>query len=136
MNWFWYWLNPFCARDFWKWLRVVFIYLFCSFLIPQCKRIFCFFVVDRSLKEIGNGDHNEIVIDEMLAMMLVAHFIPADPKWAITAFLIFRFFDIAKPFPIKLIERSYNNALGIMIDDVIAAIYSIILILILKYLLL
>jgi phosphatidylglycerophosphatase A len=93
-----------------------------------------FVVVDQSIKELGNKDHQEIVIDEILAMMLVAHFIPPDPKWAIGAFLIFRFFDIVKPFPIRQIEASQNNAFGIIVDDQIAAGYSIIVILILKYL--
>jgi phosphatidylglycerophosphatase A len=93
-----------------------------------------FFVVQQSIKELGNKDHQEIVIDEILAMMLVAHFIPPDPKWAMGAFIIFRFFDIVKPFPIRQIEASQNNAFGIMVDDQIAAGYSIIVILILKYL--
>ncbi len=93
------------------------------------------FIVNQSLKEIGSKDHQEIVIDEVLAMMLVVHFIPPDPKWAIAAFLIFRFFDISKPYPIRKIEKKYKNAFGIMADDIVAAIYSIILILVLKYLL-
>ena len=93
------------------------------------------FIVNQSLKEIGSKDHQEIVIDEVLAMMLVVHFIPPDPKWAIAAFLIFRFFDISKPYPIRKIEKKYKNAFGIMADDMVAAIYSIILILVLKYLL-
>jgi phosphatidylglycerophosphatase A len=93
------------------------------------------FIVNQSLKEIGTKDHQEIVIDEVLAMMLVVHFIPPDPKWAIAAFLIFRFFDISKPYPIKKIEKKYKNAFGIMADDIVAAIYSIIIILVLKYLL-
>ena len=92
------------------------------------------FLVHQSLKELGNKDHREIVIDEILAMMLVAHFIPPDPKWAIGAFFIFRFFDIVKPFPIRQFEASQNNAFGIMFDDQLAAGYSIIVILILKYL--
>jgi len=137
-------LIPFAPGTFGSGLGLCLYIFFSHFSFPNVNVFFVFilllvaslFVVDRSLKEIGNDDHHEIVIDEMLAMMLVAHFIPADPKWAIAAFLIFRFFDITKPFPIKQIESSYNNALGIMIDDVIAAIYSIILILILKYLLL
>ena len=66
--------------------------------------------------------------------MLVAQFIPSDPKWAIGGFVIFRFFDIVKPFPIRRIEVSQNNAFGIIIDDQIAAGYSIIVILIMKYL--
>ena len=93
------------------------------------------YIVNESLKQLGSKDHQEIVIDEMLAMMLVAHFIPADPKWAIAAFLIFRLFDIAKPYPINKIDKMHNNAFGIMADDLVAAAYSIIIIVFLKYLL-
>ena len=106
-----------------------------GFLLLILLLIIGTFIVNQSLKEIGSKDHQEIIIDELLAMMLVAHFIPPEPKWAIAAFLIFRFFDIAKPYPIKKIDKIYKNAFGIMADDVVAAIYSIIIISALKYLL-
>ena len=49
--------------------------------------------------------------------IFLAHFIPPDPKWAIGAFLIFRFFDIVKPFPIRQFEANQDNAFEIIIDD-------------------
>ena len=92
-------------------------------------------VVHKSIEVMGNEDHKEIVIDEILAMMLVAHFIPPDPIWAIGAFCVFRFFDIAKPYPINLVDKNMKNSVGIILDDLIAAAYSIILVILLKYLL-
>ena len=83
-----------------------------------------------SLKILGEGDHPEIVIDEIIGMMFVASFLPADPYWAITAFLMFRFFDIIKPFPIDVVDRKFKNAFGVIMDDMIAAGYSIALIVI------
>ena len=46
--------------------------------------------------------------------------------WLITSFILFRFFDILKPFPINIIDKKMKNGLGIMLDDIIAGIYSII----------
>ena len=88
------------------------------------------FATSQSLKILGEGDHPEIVIDEIIGMMFVASFLPADPYWAIAAFLMFRFFDIIKPFPIDVIDRKFKNAFGVMMDDMIAAGYSIALIVI------
>ena len=44
--------------------------------------------------------------------------------WLITSFILFRFFDILKPFPINIIDKKMKNGLGIMLDDIIAGIYS------------
>lgn len=77
-----------------------------------------------------DDDHQEIVIDEIVAMMFVAVAIPPDTIWAIAGFLIFRFFDIVKLYPASLVDEKYKNAFGIMCDDMIAAVYSIALIII------
>ncbi len=53
----------------------------------------------------------------------------------IAAFLLFRFFDIVKPFPINRVDRTYKNAFGIILDDIIASGYSIALIMIARELL-
>ena len=44
--------------------------------------------------------------------------------WIITSFILFRFFDILKPYPINIIDKKMKNGLGIMLDDIIAGIYS------------
>ena len=86
--------------------------------------------VSKTLKKFGDEDHSEIVIDEIIGMMLVATVLPADPYWAIVAFLLFRFFDIVKPYPINKVDMTYKNAFGIIFDDIIAAVYSIAVLLI------
>ena len=91
--------------------------------------------VSKTLNQLGEGDHPEIVIDEIIGMMFVATVLPADPYWAIAAFLLFRFFDIIKPFPINKVDRTYKNAFGIILDDMIASGYSIAVIMIARELL-
>ena len=88
-----------------------------------------------TLKRIGKTDPQEIVLDEVLGMMITLMVIPLDPKWFLTAFIIFRFADIIKPWPASYFDKKYKNALGIILDDVFAALYSIILLEILLVLL-
>ena len=105
------------------------------YLLLLALLMIAWFAINESLNALGKGDHPAIVIDEIIGMMIVASVLPADPYWAVTAFLIFRFFDIMKPFPIDLVDRKFKNAFGILIDDIIASGYSIALIMIARKLL-
>jgi phosphatidylglycerophosphatase A len=78
----------------------------------------------------GLHDPRFIVIDEIAAQWLVLLATPLDGRWYAAAFLLFRLFDILKPWPIRLIERRVAGGLGIMLDDVMAAIYFLALLLI------
>jgi phosphatidylglycerophosphatase A len=75
---------------------------------------------------LGVSDHGAIVWDEIVAMMLVLMFTPFSWLWWLAAFLLFRLFDIWKPFPIRQCDASIKGGLGVMLDDVLAAIYAII----------
>jgi len=77
-------------------------------------------------KALGVADHGGIVWDEIVAMMLVLTVTP--PYWLswLVAFLLFRLFDIWKPFPIKQFDVKLKNGFGVMFDDLLAAIYAII----------
>ncbi|MFN4355515.1 phosphatidylglycerophosphatase A [Parvibaculum sp.] len=77
-------------------------------------------------RAVGRDDASEVVIDEVAAMWLVLVAIPATAFDWLLAFLLFRLFDILKPWPIGLIERRVKGALGVMIDDIFAAIFAII----------
>ncbi len=73
----------------------------------------------------GVHDHQAIVLDETWAMAAVIAFAPAG-GWAVVAgFLAFRLFDIAKPWPIGLIDRQVDDGLGIMLDDAVAALFAL-----------
>ena len=74
------------------------------------------------------SDPKEIVIDEFIGQSLVLIFLPLLWQMYILGFVLFRFFDIYKPFPINYFEKKYQNAFGIIFDDVIAAGYALLII--------
>jgi len=78
----------------------------------------------------GHQDPGFIVIDEVAAQWLVLLAAPLDWRAYLAAFLLFRVFDIAKPWPARAIERRIAGGLGIMLDDIAAAFYAILLLLI------
>jgi phosphatidylglycerophosphatase A len=78
----------------------------------------------------GQHDPGSIVIDEVAAQWLVLLAAPLDWRAYTAAFLLFRTFDIAKPWPIRPIERRVAGGLGIMLDDIVAAFYALVLLLI------
>ena len=89
--------------------------------------------VQSALKIIKRSDPGEIVIDEVLGMMLVMMTIPPDPKWIFLAFILFRIFDILMPWPINRVDSQLKNALGVMLDDFIAALYAVIIIMVIRF---
>ena len=76
-------------------------------------------------KALGVADHGAIVWDEIVAMMLVLAFTPAGFIFWFIAFLLFRLFDIWKPYPICYADAKLKNGFGVMLDDLLAAIYAI-----------
>src|SRR6476620_2504587 len=71
-------------------------------------------------------DSNRVVIDELLGMWISVFLIPAELKYIALAFVLFRFFDIVKPFYIRKAE-ALPGGWGVMADDVLAGVYSNIL---------
>jgi phosphatidylglycerophosphatase A len=74
---------------------------------------------------LGVSDHGGIVWDEIVAMMLVLTFTPLQWTWWAVAFILFRLFDIWKPFPIRQLDANLKGGLGVMLDDLLAALYAI-----------
>ena len=106
------------------------------FWISLIILIFCFFsylAIRSTLETIKRSDPGEIVIDEVLGMMLVMMTIPPDPKWIFLAFILFRIFDIFMPWPINQVDSKLKNALGVILDDFIAALYAGIIILVIRF---
>jgi phosphatidylglycerophosphatase A len=77
-----------------------------------------------SARRLGVHDHGGIVFDEIVAMLLVLCVTPRTPGWTVVAFLAFRVFDVAKPWPIREADHRIAGGLGIMLDDVLAAVYA------------
>ena len=98
--------------------------------------IFCYSMVaiNNSFETFDTEDPQEIVIDEVVGQMLPLLAIPIYetlyplPKiyYCVAAFLAFRLFDIWKPYPISYVDNNVKGALGIMLDDILASSYSII----------
>jgi phosphatidylglycerophosphatase A len=85
-----------------------------------------FLVCAKAEREFGVKDSRRIVIDEVSAILILLGQVPKQTVILLCAFLLFRFFDILKPYPIKKIER-LPGSLGIMLDDVVAAFYVLVL---------
>ena len=77
-------------------------------------------------QHLGVSDHGSIVWDEIVAMLLILMFTPTHWIWWATAFLLFRLFDICKPFPIAQVDAKLKGGFGVMFDDILAAVYAII----------
>ena len=75
---------------------------------------------------LGVSDHGSIVWDEIVAMMLVLEYTPHTWPWWGVAFVLFRLFDIWKPFPIRQCDARLKGGFGVMFDDLLAAIYAIV----------
>lgn len=72
---------------------------------------------------VGN-DPGMVVVDEVVGQWIVLLFVPLDPILYAAAFLVFRLADILKPWPVSWADRAIKGALGVMLDDVLAAVYG------------
>ena len=77
-------------------------------------------------RALGVPDHGSIVIDEVAAFLAVLFFTGTTPLRIAVAFVLFRFFDIVKPPPVRQVDAAMKNGLGVMLDDVVAAGYALI----------
>ena len=86
-------------------------------------------------RAIGVSDHGGMVWDETVAFLLVLFFVPATLAWQAAGFLLFRLFDILKPPPIRYYDRTFKSGFGVMLDDLIAAFYTLLVFAVAKTLL-
>ncbi len=75
---------------------------------------------------LGVHDHPGIVWDEVVGYLITMVAMPRTVPWILAGFVVFRVFDIIKPWPISWIDRQVHGGLGIMLDDVLAALFSVI----------
>ncbi len=97
------------------WETLVFLFLFFFLGCWCCERI---------SKDLGNSDHISIIWDEMVSFWLILYFSPKKLIIQLSAFIIFRIIDSLKPPPIKFFEKKLEGGIGIMLDDVFAALYT------------
>ena len=99
---------------------------------------YSFYAVKDSETEFQNQDPRQIVIDEVLGQsmpLILLLYLSQNNQinisieiYYILSFIFFRFFDILKPFPVSYFDKNYKNYFGIIMDDIMAGIYSMILI--------
>lgn len=78
-------------------------------------------------KIVDRGDPGLVVIDEIVGQLIALTTVPLKPAPVILAFILFRIFDILKPFPVGWLDRHIHGGLGIMLDDVIAGLYALVI---------
>lgn len=76
-------------------------------------------------RKLGVHDHGGIVWDEMVGYWITVALIPLQWPWLLAGFILFRIFDILKPWPINQLDQKVSGGFGIMIDDVLAALYAL-----------
>lgn len=69
-------------------------------------------------------DHPGIVWDEFVGFWITMWAVPPDPVWVIAGFVVFRVFDIAKPWPVSALDKKVSGGLGIMVDDMLAGVLA------------
>ncbi len=82
------------------------------------------YVCGYTARALGVHDHGGIVWDEFVGYWLTMVAAPAGWQWPIVGFVLFRLFDIVKPFPISWLDRHIKGGLGIMLDDVLAGCFA------------
>ncbi|MCG9753660.1 phosphatidylglycerophosphatase A [Shewanella insulae] len=83
-----------------------------------------FYICDKASKDMGVHDHGAIVWDEVAGLLITLIAAPAGWLWVVVGFALFRFFDILKPWPIKVLDAKVHGGIGIMIDDVLAGVFA------------
>lgn len=83
------------------------------------------FLCDRAGKALGVTDHPGIVWDEIVGVLITMTATPLSWQGVALGFALFRVFDILKPWPVATIERRLHGGLGVMLDDVMAALYAL-----------
>lgn len=82
----------------------------------------------RVSREIGIDDHQGMCLDEIVGYLVTMTAAPHGILWIVIGFVLFRFFDIVKPMPIRYIDEKIKGGIGMILDDVLAGIYSCLII--------
>ncbi len=113
MAWLLWWLLPARLPDAWIAVFLVAAFVLGCWICQRCGRA------------LGTADHGGMVWDEIVAFWLVLWLTPAVPWMQAVAFMLFRLFDILKPPPIRAFDQRLKNGFGVMLDDLLAAGYTL-----------
>jgi len=98
--------------------------LWAQLLLTGLVCLLGFWICGESARRLDSHDHPGIVWDEIAGWMITMLVVPITPWTLLAGFLIFRFFDIVKPWPIILLDRHLKGGVGIMMDDILAGLMS------------
>lgn len=111
----------------------------CDFYVQLSIIIIGFFagiyICQQCANDLGVHDYGGIVWDEWIGLWITYLFLPQGIIWLVYGFFLFRVFDILKPFPISWLDKHLSGGLGIMLDDVLAGLFALLLLQITYYLL-
>ena len=97
--------------------------------------IYSFYAVSEYIKHNENKDPKEVVVDEFIGQSIpiylyeISHSTAKEPQEAVLfylyIFILFRYFDIKKPFPVNYFDKNFKNSFGVILDDVVAGLYVV-----------
>ena len=93
-------------------------------LIVALATIFGFWLCGHTARALETHDHPSIVWDEIVGYLLTMTAVPIKWNWIVLGFILFRIFDIWKPWPIKWVDNRIRNGIGIVLDDLLAGVYA------------
>lgn len=93
-------------------------------LVTLVMTVLGFWLCDVSAKKIGVHDYSGIVWDEIVGFLWVMVAVPLHVYWVLLGFILFRVFDIWKPWPIRWLDQKVHGGVGIVVDDLVAALYA------------
>ncbi|MFK5987113.1 MAG: phosphatidylglycerophosphatase A [Pseudomonadota bacterium] len=122
-------------------LAAIPLYLIMVLLLPQWMYItltIVFLVIgigicDRVSNDLQTHDFSGIVWDEIVGYLITMMFLPLSWELILLGFLLFRFFDILKPWPISWLDKELSGGLGIMLDDVLAGIFAWVILMLISH---
>jgi len=85
------------------------------------------YICGKAAEDVGVHDHPAIVWDEFVGFFITMFMIPVSWESILVGFLLFRLFDILKPWPISFIDKKMSGGLGIMFDDIIAGVFALVI---------
>lgn len=110
---------------------VLYVYLLAHLSVSHYLLVLLFaslagvYICGKAARDIGVHDHGGIVWDEFVGMWITLLWVPAGWPWLVLGFVLFRLFDILKPWPINWLDQQVHGGWGIMLDDIVAGIMAL-----------
>ena len=118
------------------WVVFIFMSHFINMLVLTIASLFfAIWICEKVTKDLIEKDHKSIVIDELIGMwisLMPVIYIASTQRdrtiYVVVALILFRFFDILKPYPINIVDKKMKNGVGVMLDDIIAGLFTLLII--------